>query len=84
MENPAISNLSPPRGVSLGIKKDLRMAHILFGGLLQVAQCSYSKLKNEMACDIVEGPLQAPLDDKDRTMLAFVMKAIKTPEAVAK
>ena len=32
----------------------------------------------------VEDPLQAPLDDKDRTMLAFVMKAIKTPEAVAK
>ena len=29
-------------------------------------------------------PFQAPLDDKDRHMLAFVMKAIKTPDAVAK
>jgi alkylhydroperoxidase family enzyme len=29
-------------------------------------------------------PLQAPLDDKDRAMLAFVMKAVKTPEAVEK
>ena len=27
-------------------------------------------------------PLQAPLDDKDRAMVAFVMKAIKTPDAV--
>jgi hypothetical protein len=27
-------------------------------------------------------PLQAPLDDKDRAMVAFVMKAIKSPEAV--
>ena len=27
-------------------------------------------------------PLSAPLDDKDRAMVAFVMKAIKTPDAV--
>ena len=27
-------------------------------------------------------PSQAPLDDKDRAMLTFVMKAIKTPDAV--
>jgi alkylhydroperoxidase family enzyme len=33
---------------------------------------------------IVEDPLQAPLDDKDRAMLTFVMKAIKTPDAVVK
>jgi len=32
---------------------------------------------------IQEDPLQAPLDDKDRGMLAFVMKAIKTPDAIA-
>lgn len=32
---------------------------------------------------IQEDPLQAPLDDKDRGMLAFVMKAIKTPDTVA-
>ncbi len=32
---------------------------------------------------IQEDPLQAPLDDKDRAMLAFVMKAIKTPDTVA-
>lgn len=29
-------------------------------------------------------PLKAPLDDKDRAMVAFVMKAIKTPDAVQK
>jgi alkylhydroperoxidase family enzyme len=29
-------------------------------------------------------PLQAPLDDKDRAMVAFVMKAIQTPDAVEK
>jgi alkylhydroperoxidase family enzyme len=27
-------------------------------------------------------PLQTPLEDKDRSMVAFVMKAIKTPDAV--
>ena len=32
---------------------------------------------------IQEDPLQAPLDDKDRALLAFVMKAIKTPDAIA-
>ena len=31
---------------------------------------------------IVEDPLQAPLEDKERDMLAFVMKAIKTPDTV--
>ena len=29
-------------------------------------------------------PLHAPLDDKDRAMVAFVMKAVKTPDAVEK
>ena len=29
-------------------------------------------------------PLEAPLDDKDRAMVAFVVKAIKTPDAVEK
>jgi alkylhydroperoxidase family enzyme len=29
-------------------------------------------------------PLQAPLDNKDGAMVAFVMKAIKTPDAVEK
>jgi hypothetical protein len=33
---------------------------------------------------IVEDPLQAPLEDKEQEMLAFVMKAIKTPDAVVK
>jgi alkylhydroperoxidase family enzyme len=33
---------------------------------------------------IEEDPGQAPLDDRDRAMLTFVMKAIKTPDAVAK
>ena len=27
-------------------------------------------------------PLQAPLDDKDRAMVSFVMKAVKTPDAI--
>jgi alkylhydroperoxidase family enzyme len=31
-----------------------------------------------------QDPLQAPLDDKDRAMVAFVMKAVKTPDAVTK
>ena len=29
-------------------------------------------------------PRQAPLDDKDREMVAFVMKAVKTPDALEK
>jgi alkylhydroperoxidase family enzyme len=29
-----------------------------------------------------QDPAQAPLDDKDRAMLIFVMSAIKTPNAV--
>lgn len=29
-------------------------------------------------------PLQAPLDDKDRTIVAFVLKAIKSPDAIEK
>ena len=33
---------------------------------------------------IVDDPLQAPLEDRERDMLAFVMKAIKTPDAVGK
>ncbi len=33
---------------------------------------------------IEEDPFQAPLEDKERDMLAFVMKAIKTPDGVAK
>ncbi len=33
---------------------------------------------DKMAAD----PLQAPLEDKDRAMLAFVLKAIRTPNAV--
>ena len=32
---------------------------------------------------IAEDPLQAPLEDKERAMLAFVMKAVKTPDTVA-
>lgn len=31
---------------------------------------------------ITQDPAQAPLDDKDRAMLTFVMSAIKTPDAV--
>ena len=28
-------------------------------------------------------PLQAPLDDKDRAMVSFVMKAVKSPDDIA-
>ncbi len=31
-----------------------------------------------------QDPLQVPLDDKDRALAAFVIKAIKTPDAVEK
>ena len=31
-----------------------------------------------------EDPLQAPLEEKDQAMVVFVMKAIKTPDAVEK
>ena len=30
-----------------------------------------------------KNPLQAPLDDKDRAMVSFVMKAIKSPDDIA-
>ena len=33
---------------------------------------------------IVDDPLQAPLEDRERDMLAFVMKAIRTPDSVDK
>ena len=33
---------------------------------------------------IEKDPLQAPLEDKERDMLAFVMKAIKSPDGVEK
>ncbi|MBC8245975.1 MAG: hypothetical protein H8E81_00175, partial [Deltaproteobacteria bacterium] len=32
---------------------------------------------------MTEDPFQAPLEDKERAMLDFVMKAIKTPDTVA-
>ena len=33
---------------------------------------------------IEKDPLQAPLEDKERDMLAFVMKAIESPDGVEK
>ena len=41
-------------------------------------------LSDEDIEQMEKDPLQAPLDDKDRTMVAFVMKAVKTPGAVEK
>ncbi len=41
-------------------------------------------LTEEDIAKMEEDPLQAPLDDRDRAMVNFVMKAVKTPEAVAK
>ena len=34
--------------------------------------------------NMTQDPLQTPLEDNDRAMLAFVMKAIQTPDAVSK
>ena len=41
-------------------------------------------LSDEDIEKMVKDPLHAPLDDKDRAMVAFVMKAVKTPDAVEK
>jgi alkylhydroperoxidase family enzyme len=41
-------------------------------------------LSDEDIAKMAQDPLQTPLDDKDRAMVAFVMKAIKTPDAVEK
>ncbi len=41
-------------------------------------------LSDEDIEKMVNDPLQAPLDDKDRAMVSFVMKAIKSPDAVEK
>ena len=41
-------------------------------------------LSDEDIDKMAEDPLQTPLDDKDRAMVAFVMKAVKTPDAVEK
>ncbi|UCF93607.1 MAG: hypothetical protein JSW39_05445 [Desulfobacterales bacterium] len=41
-------------------------------------------LSDEDIEQMEKDPLQAPLDDKDRAMVAFVMKAVKTPDAVEK
>ena len=39
-------------------------------------------LSDEDIAKMEKDPLQAPLDDKDRAMVAFVMKAVKTPDAI--
>ncbi|MEJ2164429.1 MAG: hypothetical protein P8X90_02795 [Desulfobacterales bacterium] len=41
-------------------------------------------LSDEDIARMEENPLETPLDDKDRAMVAFVLKAIKTPDAVEK
>ena len=41
-------------------------------------------LSDEDIDKMEKDPLEAPLDDKDRAMVAFVVKAIKTPDAVEK
>lgn len=43
---------------------------------------SMQGLSDEDIAKMEKDPQQAPLDDKDRAMVAFVMKAIKTPDAV--
>jgi len=40
-------------------------------------------LTEEDIARMEEDPLQVPLDDRDQAMVAFVIKAVKTPEAVA-
>ena len=41
-------------------------------------------LSDDDIAKMQKDPLQAPLDDRDRAMVAFVIKAIKTPDAVEK
>ena len=41
-------------------------------------------LSEEDLENMEKDPLRSPLDDKDRAMLAFVMKAVRTPDAVEK
>jgi alkylhydroperoxidase family enzyme len=45
---------------------------------------SMQGLSDEDIEKMEKDPLQAPLDDKDRAMVAFVMKAVKTPDDVEK
>jgi alkylhydroperoxidase family enzyme len=45
---------------------------------------SMQGLSEDDIAKMEKDPLQAPLDDKDRAMVAFVMKAIKTPDAIEK
>jgi alkylhydroperoxidase family enzyme len=40
-------------------------------------------LDEDAAAKVLADPASAPLSDKDKAMLLFVVKAIKTPEAVA-
>ncbi len=40
-------------------------------------------MSEEDIAAVAQDPLQAPLEDKERALLGFVMKAIKTPDAVA-
>lgn len=41
-------------------------------------------LSDDDIAKMEKNPLEAPLDEKDRAMVAFVMKAVKTPDAVEK
>jgi hypothetical protein len=41
-------------------------------------------LSDEEVVKMEKNPLQAPLDDKDRAMVAFVMKAVKSPDDIEK
>ena len=39
-------------------------------------------LSDEDIDNMAKDPLNAPLDDRDRAMVAFVMRAVKTPDAI--
>jgi alkylhydroperoxidase family enzyme len=41
-------------------------------------------LSDEDIENMTKDPLNAPLDDRDRAMVTFVMKAVKTPDAVGR
>jgi hypothetical protein len=41
-------------------------------------------LSDDDIAKMEEDPLNAPLEDKDQALVAFVMKAVKTPDAVEK
>jgi alkylhydroperoxidase family enzyme len=83
----SIGYYSQHPGLSFGVLSTIRY---LVAQSLDYAFCThfnknFLKLQGMTDKDIdaiVEDPLKAPLEDRERTLVAFVVKAIKTPEDV--